>query len=918
MEVVLDNMIIELKGGLKINNKMRFSFRKISAMAASVLLAGMTVGVAAAANYPAPFVSGGSADVAIVYGTGEGVSQLDIVESGNLQSNLQSYMGASSGGTTTSTSGETVALFGNDKIWLNTSLTAGALQQITKTDLPNTLADYTFSGNVEKKLTASIKLIAGGAAGGDNTGKVLFTKQPSTSDDPIVGLSLGTSATSNALYNASITMGAINFTHADSEGEEIELFGQKFTIASATSTSELVLLKEAEKVSLDSDAPTATVAIGGAEYTVELVSASDTSATIKVTNSAGVSASKEVSEAASKKVNGVTIAVQTADETNLKLSAQVIIGAEKLTFTSGTSVTSGDTASPIDGTMVYIVGGPNATTELAVTVFAPETQDDIILPGEPFVDPVFGSFKIDFVGLTSPMDDVNRETIEVKGGQSTATVTMTDSDGNEKEFDFAHNATYATNLANVPAYKPANLRLADQNNYSIFVHEGANLTENDYVVLGNEDYGHLLQVTRIYNNTGTDYTLDDVWLKDVIDSEADPYEATFTAEGTGTVSVDGKTYSVTRAGTGDTGYATIKYPTSDSSTSSTFVMYPTIETKNGALVALYEPLNISLGAFNGTDTASTILNFPDGDGYTAITLTYDGGADGYGNFTVSGGSATNGLVTNMTGNYSKFTIGEFTYNLSMTVTANRSMIYLIDPETATSHIDQPAVMVFEGKDKNSKYHGMVIDLETAPAGTSTDPLGVSDVFFTQATEEYHSGSKTLSGTDLTKQMDYWGSLVTEDASASSQKEVSISYPKEQVHAQIYVGAADSSVSSSSNSASATSLGNVLVKDTEVSSVSAKNLIIVGGSCINAAAATVLGGAYCGTGFTDTTGVGAGEFLLKSVSDSTVTSKVALVVAGYDAADTVAAATYLRTQTVDTGMSYKGTSSTSAEVITEAA
>jgi len=217
---------------------MRFKFKKISAIATSLLLAGMTMGVAAAASYPAPFVSGGAADVAIVYGTGEGVSQLDIVEGGNIQSNLQSYMGASTGGTTTTTSGETVALFGNDKIWLNTSLNAGSLQTITKTNLPTVLADYTFSGDVEKKITSSIKLIAGNTAGTDNSGKVIFTKQPSTSNDPVVGISMGTSATSYPLYNASATFGAINFTDPNSEGEEIVLFGQKFTVASATSTTD--------------------------------------------------------------------------------------------------------------------------------------------------------------------------------------------------------------------------------------------------------------------------------------------------------------------------------------------------------------------------------------------------------------------------------------------------------------------------------------------------------------------------------------------------------------------------------------------------------------------------------------------------------------------------------------------------------
>ena len=304
----------------------KFNFRKIVALATSALMVGMTMGAAGAANYPAPFVSGGAADVAIVYGTGSGVSQLDLVHAANIQDSLSGYVSGGTTATSASTSGEVVSLDTSaDKIWLNTSLNA-VKSTITKSDLPTLLADYSFSGDVTSKVTSTIKLQAGDTttvASDQNTGTVIFAKQPSSSDDPVIGISLGTSATSNPLYNASATMSAINFSHADSEGEEIVLFGQSFTIASETDTTDIVLLKDAEKVDLTSDAPTTTVEVGGASYTIELVSASDTSATIKVTDSAGVSASKEISEAASKRVNGIDIAVTNADETNLKLSATV-------------------------------------------------------------------------------------------------------------------------------------------------------------------------------------------------------------------------------------------------------------------------------------------------------------------------------------------------------------------------------------------------------------------------------------------------------------------------------------------------------------------------------------------------------------------------------------------------------------------
>ncbi len=97
-------------------------------------------------------------------------------------------------------------------------------------------------------------------------------------------------------------------------------------------------------------------------------------------------------------------------------------------------------------------------------------------------------------------------------------------------------------------------------------------------------------------------------------------------------------------------------------------------------------------------------------------------------------------------------------------------------------------------------------------------------------------------------------------------------------------------------------------------VSSKNLVIVGGSCINSAAATVLGGAYCGPAFTEATGVGTGQFMIKGVMDTFTTGKLALVVAGYEAADTVNAATYLTKKTVDTSETYTGTSATEATLV----
>jgi len=85
-------------------------------------------------------------------------------------------------------------------------------------------------------------------------------------------------------------------------------------------------------------------------------------------------------------------------------------------------------------------------------------------------------------------------------------------------------------------------------------------------------------------------------------------------------------------------------------------------------------------------------------------------------------------------------------------------------------------------------------------------------------------------------------------------------------------------------------GSVIVKDTEVSSVADKNLIVVGGSCINTVAAKLIGSdvPLCGEDWTAKTNVGKGHFLIEEYASPYNSEKIALLVAGYEAEDTIAA------------------------------
>ncbi len=916
------------------------NFKKISAIVGSGLMVGMTMGVAAAANYPAPFVSGGAANVAIVYGTGSGVSILDAVEAGSVQANLQSFMGASTG-TTGSVTGEAYALFtGGTKIYINDSLNT-VTNVLTKSSLPTTLADGSFSGNVDATLSQKIDL-------GSNP-RVTFKRQPTSSDDPLYALTTSTTQ-ANYIYNSTVTFSkAVNFSHADSEGQSLTLFGMDVTIGSATDTDTIVLLKSAEKLDLNSDAPTADVTVSGKTYTIEMISSSDSAATVKVTNDAGVAESKEISEAASKKVNGITIAVVTADETNLKLSATIIAGSDKITLEDNTAVKIGESDTSIDGTLVdFETGNPNNLTKLTISVSAPESDKDAIKAGESFVDPVYGSFKLNFAGLNIPVDSTAREEIKVTpNSDDKMDVTFTDHRGKTKTLQWSKDIAGNVFASEIAGFGGAQL-MSDDDNRNITVLEMSPIKSQELVVVGNEDEGYLLKLSGVDNSsdTGSSNTASDrVEFTDVF--SGDVYKTTWVSDGIGDLIVGGKSYKVYLVG--DAGNSTeeynvfLDYPDSTSNTTGeNLILFPTIQTSKGAKVAFYEPTTISLTNY-GNVTPSNLsipgrtwqrnvssIMIPDGDGYETAYIVPVAGTDTafpIDNWTISVDGAvtyfqTNGSRDGSLHNNVNWSVGGLTFAFTNGTRQNagpynETTIYLVEPD-GVGFVNTSALIVWEEKDDNTGYHAQIIILEGGRTGD--DGLGV-DTGLSGNTWNNDSASWTTSrasNSKITDAADLWGTIVTFDSGDSDQPIATISYPDEQVYAQIYMAANDATVTAgTAGTSTTTQLGDVLVKDSEVTSVSSKNLVVVGGSCINSVAAKLVGGAYCGPMWTEKTGVGSGQFLIQSFGDAYTTGKVALLVAGYDVADTANAGKYLRTQTVKTDAStkYLGTSATSATLQT---
>jgi len=134
-------------------------------------------------------------------------------------------------------------------------------------------------------------------------------------------------------------------------------------------------------------------------------------------------------------------------------------------------------------------------------------------------------------------------------------------------------------------------------------------------------------------------------------------------------------------------------------------------------------------------------------------------------------------------------------------------------------------------------------------------------------------------TEVSYGYDSMGAFYTFSEPASDPDELTIAYPENQRLPQVYItsGATTTAASASGNMV-AVEVVDATKLDSEVASVSAQNLIVVGGPCVNSVAAELLGNPVdCTEGFT------AGKARVKLFENAN--GNVAMLVAGYMGTDT---------------------------------
>lgn len=127
-----------------------------------------------------------------------------------------------------------------------------------------------------------------------------------------------------------------------------------------------------------------------------------------------------------------------------------------------------------------------------------------------------------------------------------------------------------------------------------------------------------------------------------------------------------------------------------------------------------------------------------------------------------------------------------------------------------------------------------------------------------------------------------GTKVTVDS--QNQNSVVVEMPKAEVYGNVFVAPIVATLGAGSSSSTYTlsklNVGAAKL-DSEISSASADNLIVIGGPCANKVAAQVLGVTYPACG--EASGIAQDTGMIKAVAQSS--GKVALVVAGWEAIDT---------------------------------
>ncbi|MEM4711156.1 MAG: hypothetical protein QXL18_04360 [Candidatus Woesearchaeota archaeon] len=382
---------------------MNKTIKKIVALgvgATMLLGTGASAYAATLSDYPAPFVQNGVFVGKIVIG--EKANVIDVLGATDIAASLQRASAVS----VTTTSGSTTAMAEDGyKFSESRNLILGAnlnsvISVVDDTELPELLKSGTIEADdgSEYDYDVEIHLPSGSEA------VVSANMNDNDLDDyktPLAYFNLGTGSDLR-FYDVVIdfqdSWSASDFTNS----EAIELFGRAYTFDQKNSNNNSVLtLYGSDTTLLVGKGETKTITYNGKEYTVEVLggNADAETAILRVGSD-----TRTVKEGDSRTIGGLPLYVKDVFISTIgtqDISVMLFLGSNKIELNANTNKVrmNGKDVKAYFVNVTKSGTGPWQDVQKITFTVTPEEDDvEYILPGEEYVDPLFGSFKFHFVG----------------------------------------------------------------------------------------------------------------------------------------------------------------------------------------------------------------------------------------------------------------------------------------------------------------------------------------------------------------------------------------------------------------------------------------------------------------------------------------------------------------------------------------
>ncbi len=414
--------------------------KRVAALSTGALMLGATMMGAMAAydlgTYPEPFVKDGvlSDTVLVVGAVADSADVLGAVDiAAGLQAAAKTPAGSGSATAPTTDDGVKVEKSG-DKFNYGDDVYDVHPEVLDETDMEDLLAQGTFEDDE-----------------GDNTGDEDYDQELQFADGNIdfnqytpedgMGGNYVRIEDGDALYTYTLEFDdSVSFdstaTDDDFTGAKLEIMGKVYTITDADSDGSglldtLTLTSGDSTVWLTQDHP---LEFGGDTITVVDVGNDGTKCGVDVNGHVEWISEGSTSDAFPSDLSvGVLEVIETASEG--ENACELSLGSAELVFEEGQEVTMND--DTIDGTEVAFQGTANDWTGFTVTYTVDvdvDTDDVYLAEGDAWTDPVFGSWKVEYAGVTADNEEMNW-----KSTGEDSTFTFVNKDGEEVEIAWHYN-----------------------------------------------------------------------------------------------------------------------------------------------------------------------------------------------------------------------------------------------------------------------------------------------------------------------------------------------------------------------------------------------------------------------------------------------------------------------------------------------